>query len=96
MFILLAKTVMYITHVFPPFLSAIVHTVITILYVVAISQQAGSDYTDPDHPSQFPWYLTKGCGDPVAPNLKSACQMAKGSFAVTVIMAYVQRNLFLK
>ncbi|MCJ1334217.1 hypothetical protein MMC10_010924 [Thelotrema lepadinum] len=87
MFILLAKVVMYITEIFPPVISAIVHGVLTIFYIVSITQQAASDYSDPDHPSTIPWYLTKGCGPPVSSNLTSACQQAKASFSVTCVMS---------
>ncbi|KAI4155409.1 MAG: hypothetical protein LQ340_001009 [Diploschistes diacapsis] len=86
MFILLAKVVMYITHIFPPVLSVIIHTVLMIFYAVSISQQAASDYSDPDHPSAVPWYLTRGCGAPVSPKLQSSCQQAKASFSVACLM----------
>lgn len=88
MFILLAKTVMYITRVFPPFFSTIVHGILVALYAVSISQQAGPDYLDPLHPSKVPWYLTKGCGEPVTPKLQGYCKQAKASFAITVVMWY--------
>ena len=93
MFILLAKVVMYITEIFPPVISAIVHGVLTIFYIVSITQQAASDYSDPDHPSTIPWYLTKGCGPPVSSNLTSACQQAKASFSVTCVMRYCRFTL---
>ena len=88
MFILLAKTVLYITHVFPPIFSAIVHAILTIFYAISISRQAASDYSDPAFPSKVPWYLTRGCGSPVAPNLRGYCQQAKASVAVAVLLWY--------
>jgi len=86
MFILLAKTVMYIVHFFPPFFSVIVHACLATLYAVSISQQAGPDYLDPKHPSKHPWYLTRGCGDPVRPELQGYCKQAKASFGITIVM----------
>ena len=88
MFILLAKVVVYITQTFPPFFSALIHCVLTIFYIVSITQQAAPDYSDPEFPSTVPWYLTRGCGAPVDPKLQSACQQAKASFAVTCCMSY--------
>ena len=86
MFMLLAKTVMYITHVFPPFFSTILHALLISGYAVAISRQAGPDYLDPDHPAKVPWYLTRGCGDPVASELQGYCKQAKAGFAVAILM----------
>jgi hypothetical protein len=80
---------MYITDTFPPLLSALVHATVAILYGFSISQQAASDYSDPAHPSKFPWYLTKGCGPPVNPALFGYCQQAQASFATTVCLWYV-------
>lgn len=89
MFIMLAKTVMYIIHIIPPFFSAILHAVLATLYAYSISQQAGSDYSDPEHPSKVPWYLTRSCGAPVNPKLEGYCKQAKASFAVTVVLWHV-------
>ena len=93
MFVLLAKVVLYITAIFPPFLSAIVHAIFVIFYAVSISQQAAADNSDPIHPSPVPWYLTHGCGDPVSPGLQSPCKQAKAAFAVTCIMTYAHTPL---
>ncbi|MCJ1409141.1 hypothetical protein MMC19_003219 [Ptychographa xylographoides] len=84
MFIMLVKTVMFITATFPPLASAVVHATIAALYAVSIDQQAASDYSDPLHPSKFPWYLTRSCNAPVNPNLHGYCQQAQASFAVAV------------
>ena len=86
MFVLLAKTVMYITHTFPPFFSTIVHAIFMALYAVSISQQAGSDYIDKVHPSKVPWYLTRSCGDSITPKLQGFCKQAQASFAMAVLM----------
>jgi hypothetical protein len=89
MFIMLAKTVMYIMRVFPPFFSALIHGALVALYAVSAANQAGPDYLDPKHPSKYPWYLTRGCGAPVKPQLQGYCKQAKASFAVTIVMWYV-------
>ncbi|MCJ1243127.1 hypothetical protein MMC30_000324 [Trapelia coarctata] len=86
MFIMLVKTVMFITATFPPLVSAIVHASLVAVYAVSITQQAASDYSDPRHPSKVPWYLTHSCSDPVNPRLKGYCQQAQGAFATTVCL----------
>ncbi len=86
MFILLTKTTMYITHAFPPLLSTLVHGCLTIVWAMGIHNQAASDYSDPEHPSKVPWYLTQSCGAPVTPSLRGYCGQAKASFAFSVLM----------
>jgi len=86
MFVMLVKTVMYITDTFPPLLSVIIHGTLAALYAVSIDNQAASDYSDPLHPSKYPWYLTRSCGAPVNPSLKGYCQQAQGAFATTVCL----------
>lgn len=89
MFVMLVKTVMYITETFPPLLSAIIHGTLAVLYAVSIDHQAASDYSDPLYPSKYPWYLTRSCSAPVDPNLKRYCQQAQSAFATTVCLWYV-------
>ena len=87
MFILLVKATMYMLHVFPPILSAIVHAGLIILYTVSIDYQASSDTTDPDHPQHgAPWYITKSCSVTHQKNNINYCKQAKSSFACTCIM----------
>ena len=89
MFVLLAKCVMYIMNVLPPFCSALLHACLTTLFAVSISQQAASDNSDPLHPSTVPWYLTHSCGPPVSARNYGYCMQAKASFGVTVALLYV-------
>ncbi|EEP75758.1 predicted protein [Uncinocarpus reesii 1704] len=53
-FFLLAKTPMFVLHVFYPPLSVLVHTVLIVLYCVSAAWQAGSDTSDPGHPQSGP------------------------------------------
>ncbi|KAI9753968.1 MAG: hypothetical protein M4579_004928 [Chaenotheca gracillima] len=89
MFILLVKVVLYVMHIWFPILSLVIHIIITALYVVSIYGQAGPDNSDPSHPSPMPWYLTKSCDLSKDPKNVHYCQMAKGTFAVTVVMLSV-------
>ncbi|MCJ1363181.1 hypothetical protein MMC16_002288 [Acarospora aff. strigata] len=86
-FILIVKTVMYITHTFHPLLSLIVHAALAALYAVSIHGQAGSDMSDPKHPQRGPpWYITKSCSVADTGAVRGFCQQAKGAFAVAIIM----------
>lgn len=84
MFIMLVKAIMYMLHVFPPVLSAIVHGIILALYSVSIAYQASSDTSDPLHPQNGPpWYVTKPCSVTRNKSLVGYCRQAKASFACT-------------
>lgn len=86
-FLLLIKGIMFITHVFEPIVSAVLHAALIALYAVSLHAQAGSDMSDPKHPQPgAPWYITKSCGAPVSPSIKAYCQQAKGAFAVTILL----------
>ncbi|KAI9892703.1 MAG: hypothetical protein M1814_001123 [Vezdaea aestivalis] len=87
MFVLLIKGVMWVMHLWMPLISLIMHSIITALWAFSVYAQASPDYSDPKHPSKLPWYLTKSCS--VAKNparVYHGCTLAKGTFAVTVIM----------
>ncbi|KAI9818277.1 MAG: hypothetical protein M1826_001421 [Phylliscum demangeonii] len=86
MFALLIKAVMHVMRVFYPVLSLLIHSALLALWAVSVSGQAGSDHSDPKHPSTTPWYLTKSCRVAhFARNVRN-CQLAKSSFAVSVIL----------
>ncbi|KAI4125030.1 MAG: hypothetical protein LQ338_004495 [Usnochroma carphineum] len=87
LFLLLCKGIMYITHIFYPLISALIHAALVALYATSIHAQAAPDMSDPSHPQPgAPWYITKSCGAPVRPSVRGYCQQAKGSFAVTVML----------
>ncbi|KAI9682359.1 MAG: hypothetical protein M1817_000413 [Caeruleum heppii] len=88
-FILLVKVVMSVMHLWHPLLSLFVHIGLTAIWAVSVYGQAGSDHIDPRTPSDRPWYLTKSCDVVFNSSNKHYCNMAKGSFAVTVIALVV-------
>lgn len=89
MFLMLAKSAMYILHVFPPLLSVLVHATLVALYTVSIVYQAGSDMTDPRRPQPgAPWYITKSCSVARDKSLVGYCQQAKAAFACSVVILY--------
>lgn len=86
MFILLAKSSMYVMHIFIPPLSLFTHALLVALYAVSVYNQSAADMSDEDHPSPgMPWYLSKGCKY-ATPGNWEYCMQARASFAVTVVM----------
>ena len=86
MFILLVKAVLFIMPMLIPLLSLIINIIVTALWCVSVYGQAGPDYSDPEHPSKVAWYITKSCSYAEASGNKHNCNMAKGSFAASVLM----------
>lgn len=73
---------MYILHVWPPILSALVHGILVTLFAISISYQAAPDMGDPQHPQPgAPWYITKSCSVAYNPNNVHYCEQAKAAFA---------------
>jgi hypothetical protein len=91
MFILLVKVVMFVLHIWYPLLGTIVNATLTVMWVVSIYGQAGPDHSDPLHPSNVAWYVSKSCKYAVASGGKNYhyCIMAKATFATTVVMAAI-------
>ncbi len=90
MFLMLAKTAMYILNVFPPLLSVLCHAALVALYAVSTAYQAGSDMSDPRRPQPgAPWYISKPCSVAYDQKLVGYCQQAKGAFACTIVILYV-------
>lgn len=87
-FVLLCKATMFVLHVWYPILSTIVNTILVAMWIVSVVGQAGPDHSDPEHPSNIPWYLSKSCDLASPYGKKHYCLMAKGTFAVTVFLLY--------
>ncbi|KAI9807691.1 MAG: hypothetical protein M1825_005632 [Sarcosagium campestre] len=86
MFFLLIKSTLWVMHLFWPILSLLLHVVLTALWAFSVYGQAGPDYSDPAHPSSIAWYVAKPCSVVHDKANTHGCQMAKASFAVTIIM----------
>ena len=85
-FILLVKAVMFIMHIWYPLLATATNLIITVLWIVSIYGQAGPDHSDPEHPSNVAWYISKSCSYAKPSGNEHYCQQAKAAFAVTVVM----------
>lgn len=67
-----------------------------LLWISSVWRQNLGGFSDPEHPSPRPWYLTRSCmaasdGD------SSACRVLQGAFAVSIALAccYAVRTLVL-
>ncbi|KAE9368501.1 hypothetical protein N431DRAFT_347795 [Stipitochalara longipes BDJ] len=86
MFVLLVKCSMFILHIWYPILSTLVNFPIVVLWAVSTYGQMGPDHSDPKHPANIAWYITKSCSYARPTNNVGYCLQAKGAFAVTVVM----------
>ncbi len=93
MFILLVKVVMFTLHCWYPLLGTITNGIITALWIVSMYGQMGPDHSDPKHPSNIAWYISKSCKYADATGDHHYCVMAKGTYATTVLMMYVSLPL---
>lgn len=80
---------MFTLHCWYPILGTITNGIVTALWVVSMYGQMGPDHSDPEHPSNIAWYITKSCSYAEATGDQKHCLMAKGTYATTVIMMYV-------
>lgn len=92
-FVILVKLVMFIMHMWYPLLSTIANTIIIVLWCVSIAAQAGSDYSDPEHPMPVAWYVAKSCDVARPSGHYGYCVQAKSSFAVSCVMLYVPHTI---
>ncbi|CAK7568684.1 MAG: hypothetical protein SEPTF4163_006684 [Sporothrix epigloea] len=89
LFVLLAKMIGLIMHVFFPVIGLAISIIMTSFYTASVYGQCGPDYADKRYISHVPWYIAKSCRYAAAKNAVSDCIMAKGCFAVTVLMLSV-------
>jgi len=88
-FILLVKAVMFTLHCWYPILGTVTNAIITVLWIVSMVGQMGPDHSDPQHPSNIAWYISKSCSYADATGDHHYCMMAKGTFAATVLMMII-------
>ena len=86
---MIVKLVLFVLHVWYPLLGAVSNAILSGLWLASIYGQAGPDKSDSRYPSSTAWYITKSCDYAKPSGNEKYCQMAKGTFAVTVFMSYV-------
>jgi hypothetical protein len=84
--VLLAKLIAFIMKVWYPIVALVFSFTLMALYTTSVYGQAGPDYADKRYPSPVAWYIRYSC-EPARPwGAYHDCQLAKGTFAVTVYM----------
>lgn len=71
----------------PKYASVLYDLLLFSLWTSSLAGQYSSDYSDPEHPSDHPWYLAKGCTVSWESNV-GHCRTAQAGF-VTSILAVV-------
>lgn len=88
MFILLAKSTLFVLGAFLPVISIFIHALEVALYAVSVSNQSTPDLSNKNVPhlqQNLPWYLSKGCSYATKGNY-GYCMQARASFGVAVTM----------
>ncbi|KAF6832000.1 hypothetical protein CMUS01_07117 [Colletotrichum musicola] len=89
LFLLLAKLVAFIMKFWFPLLAVVINVCMVAMYTVSVYGQMGPDHADPAHPSSVAWYIAKSCDYGRRFRAEKSCQLAKGTFAVTVYMLFL-------
>jgi hypothetical protein len=89
LFVLLVKMIAYIMRFWWPIVGLLVNIGMVAVWTVSVYGQMGPDYADPRYPSPIAWYIAKSCSYAEASGLTKSCQLAKGTFAVSVYMLFV-------
>lgn len=91
LFVLVAKLIGFIMRVWTPIVGVFFSLVMSILYTVSVYGQMGPDYYDPLRPSPIAWYIRMGCwpAEGFPNDAVRSCQLAKGTFAVTVVQLVI-------
>ncbi|KAK7414800.1 hypothetical protein QQX98_006402 [Neonectria punicea] len=92
--IFLARAIMTHLDYLPCYVDVLYDMLLASLWVVSLAGQTSGDFTDPDHTSTHPWYLTRGCAASWE-GIRVYCHVAQASCAVSVLAAvlYIGRLL---
>ncbi|KAI6776679.1 hypothetical protein HG530_000624 [Fusarium avenaceum] len=79
-----ARTAMSHLRYLPRYANVTYDMILLGLWAVSITGQTSSDFSDPEHPSVHPWYLTRGCS--VAwDRTEGYCRTAQAGFALSIM-----------
>ncbi|KAI8717332.1 hypothetical protein NCS52_00808500 [Fusarium sp. LHS14.1] len=77
------------------YISAFYDILLLSLWSLSLTNQASSDFSDPEHPSPTPWYLTRSCSVAWVKN-QGSCRIAQASFAVSILAAVLYGSRLLR
>ncbi|KAI5462870.1 hypothetical protein BGZ63DRAFT_412607 [Mariannaea sp. PMI_226] len=86
--IFFARTVMAHLSYLPRYANILYDLLLASLWVASLAGQTSEDYSDPQHPSRYPWYLTHSCSESWAVN-RSSCRLAQTSFIFSALSAII-------
>ncbi|KPM44817.1 hypothetical protein AK830_g1751 [Neonectria ditissima] len=92
--IFLARAIMAHLDYLPRYVNVLYDMLLASLWVVSLAGQASGDFSDLDHTSAHPWYLTRGCARSWE-GVRVYCHVAQASYAVSILaaMLYIGRLL---
>ncbi|KAK7429311.1 hypothetical protein QQZ08_004123 [Neonectria magnoliae] len=92
--IFLARAIMTHLDYLPRYVDVLYDMPLASLWIVSLAGQTSGDFTDPDHTSAHPWYLTRGCAASWE-GVRVYCHVAQASGAVSMLAAalYIGRLL---
>lgn len=89
LFVLIAKMIAVIMHLWYPVVALFFNVALTALYTTSVYGQMGPDYADSNHPSPIAWYIAKPCTAAANQSVQKSCRTAKGTYAATIIFLLV-------
>ncbi|KAM5354413.1 hypothetical protein ACJ41O_001062 [Fusarium nematophilum] len=84
--IFVARATMSHLEYLPCYVNTLYDILLLGLWTVSLTGQASGDLSDPQHPSPYPWYLTRSCSEAWGKN-RGYCHVAQASFAVSILAA---------
>lgn len=81
-----ARLVMLHLGFLPRWVELVYSILLSSMWAMSISRQVSGDFSDPEHISHHPWYLTRSCGASWDEN-RGYCRVAQASFAVSIVAA---------
>jgi hypothetical protein len=70
------------------YINAFYSVILCILWAACLKDQMSPDYSDAEHPSPRPWYLTRSCCE-AQEDTTFACSAAQASFLITTLVVLV-------
>ena len=89
LFVLLVKMISFIMKIWFPIIALVINAGMVGLWTVSVYGQMGPDYVDPLRPSPIAWYIRKSCDIARPYGVERSCNLAKGTFAVSVYMLFL-------
>ncbi|KAF7534062.1 hypothetical protein G7Z17_g13425 [Cylindrodendrum hubeiense] len=84
--IFFARAIMAHLNYLPRYATVLYDILLSSLWITSAAGQASGDFSDPDHTSAHPWYLTRGCSESWS-GIRGYCHVAQASFAISILAA---------